>query len=550
MKFSKLACFLLLLFVLIRLPGLALPYHQDEWKTARGVELGASGTSGLYHPPLTQLFFQGAGAVFGADHLRLLPLLFGVLSAALLYQVLKKLADEKTALLGLFLYAFSAANVWASLQLDTDGVILPTFFLLTVLVYWRAQVAVGRSRWWWILATIGALLLGLMVKLSFILVIGVILVDFVWRQWSAGHRRPILYALGGLVGLAALFVAGLLVVRALYPAFSISGMISHALSYVRFGGRGYLQIIVQGLKAVMYLSPLGFAAALWARTDVWRKLRIFWLYIVFGFIFYFILFDFSQGALDKYLLFLIVPLVVISSLVLAPVLARHNSKILRRGIGWGTFLAMALIGLNFVSQNLIPLYPKTAWFGEVLSGRWNVLTPFMGGSGPLGYYISFLFIGVSFILVAGLIVLGWFKPQWRLSLAIVLIITSFAYNAIFIEELLFGKINGSAPAVLRQNLAYLAGSPAAAPVLTYGDVGAFELTTMGKYGGRFYAAPQYEEAHQKLFSQFQGDYLVVNLPPLNPDSFYGRFFANCQIRFEAISNKVSGRIYSCPKPKA
>jgi hypothetical protein len=46
---------------------------------------------------------------------------------------------------------------------------------------------------------------------------------------------------------------------------------------------------------------------------------------------------------------------------------------------------------------------------------------------------------------------------------------------------------------------------------------------LSKYEGRFYAAPQYESVHRELFAGFHGNYLVVDLPRFNPDSFYGKF---------------------------
>jgi hypothetical protein len=121
MKKFKFLLALLVLATALRLGGVNLPYHQDEWKTAHGVELGAKGTTGLYHPPLTQLLYQADGKIFGVNHLRYLPLIFGLLSAALIYLVLKKIADPETGLIGLFLYTTSALAVWGSLQLDTAG---------------------------------------------------------------------------------------------------------------------------------------------------------------------------------------------------------------------------------------------------------------------------------------------------------------------------------------------------------------------------------------------------------------------------------------------
>jgi hypothetical protein len=543
MKKFKFLLALLVLATALRLGGVNLPYHQDEWKTAHGVELGAKGTTGLYHPPLTQLLYQADGKIFGVNHLRYLPLIFGLLSAALIYLVLKKIADPETGLIGLFLYTTSALAVWGSLQLDTDGAILPTFFLLALYCYLEATSGAGRRFGWWSLTAL-VLLLGLLVKLSFILVVGVLACDFIIQSWRAGHRREVAYGALGLGGLGLAFVGGVALVHWLYPAFSIAGMISHAQSFAHLGGRSYGQVLIQTLKFVMFLSPL-LLVAVCPPAPSWRQTRLFWLYLALGFIFYFVIFDFSHGALDKYLIYAVVPVVSIAALYITPLIRQTSQDKLVRAFGIGLVLSLALMALNFLPQQVIPLYPKTSWFSAVAHGHWSILTPFTGGSGPLGFYVSFLFIAVSFGLGLVMAAVAWLRPQWRSQAMVVLIVISLTHNAVFIEELLAGRLNGSAPQVLKLAIGYLATTPTSQKVITHNDIGAFELNSLSKYEGRFYAAPQYESVHRELFAGFHGNYLVVDLPRFNPDSFYGKFFSNCRAPFKATSGHVTATVYSC-----
>jgi hypothetical protein len=83
-------------------------------------------------------------------------------------------------------------------------------------------------------------------------------------------------------------------------------------------------------------------------------------------------------------------------------------------------------------------------------------------------------------------------------------------------------------------------------VITHADAGAYELKGMGKYAGRFYAVPGYEEAHQKSFAKFDGHYLVVDMPHINNDSFYSKFFQTCQIAFATSSGVIAAHVYYCP----
>src|SRR3989344_5000761 len=58
---------LFLLFLALRLPGLHLPYHQDERKAVVGYSSWSSGTP---HPPLTRAIFALDASIFGRDNFR------------------------------------------------------------------------------------------------------------------------------------------------------------------------------------------------------------------------------------------------------------------------------------------------------------------------------------------------------------------------------------------------------------------------------------------------------------------------------------------------
>ena len=205
-----------------------------------------------------------------------------------------------------------------------------------------------------------------------------------------------------------------------------------------------------------------------------------------------------------------------------------------------------LIWVNFWPHEILALYPKTLWFSHVFHGQWLMLNPFTGGSGPLGFYVSFLFIALSFIISLALGIVGFLKKECRKGIAIILIMIGIIYNGVFVEELLFGKINGNAPEVLKATVSFIAKTDSVKKILSYNDIGNRELSMVGKYEGRFYAAPDFEEGHKKKFADFKGQYMVIDIPHLYENGFYGRFFARCKIIFGTSSGKISGRVYDCP----
>ncbi len=540
------ALVLLVAFVAIRLPGLALPYHQDESKIGEIVRSHLVGAlSG--HPPLTELVYRWGGALVGANHLRMIPLFFGTLSAWLLYLIVRRRSGLQAALAALALYTVCMYGAFASLMVDTDGAILPTLFLVAVYAYDRFRDAASSRRYLWFAGVGAALLLGLLTKLSFVLVVGALVVDYLIEMRGRLTRRLLIRAFLAAIGCVVVAILAILSVRFFIPAFDVSQTLAHALYYVRFEGRGYLQVLIQGVKALLYLSPLLLVPLVLMSKDTFAKNRVFFVYLGLGAFFYFVLFDFSHGALDKYLMFTIVPLAAIGGTILAGALKGLTVRSLAGGVILGGVCAAILTALNFLSSSVLPLYPKTDWISAIVAGNWNILFPFTGGDGPIGVYVSFLFLAVGFILSAIFAVAARLMPQARHALLAALIVLGITYNAVFIQELYWGKLNGSAPEVLKESLSYIASNPNITSVITHGEIGAYELRGMGVFSGRFYAVPGYEEGHKALFSKHTGSYLVVNVPLLSPSGFYGKFFATCEVRFATSSGVIEARVYDCAK---
>lgn len=532
-------------FLALRAPGIDLPFHQDEAKIAIIADEQIVGSLAA-HPPLTEILWRWSGQVLDAMDLRLVPLLFSTLSAILLYVVVRRRAGAYAAYLSLILYVVCAYSVLASLMLDIDGAVLPMLFLAVVVTYDRAHEALSaRRRLAWGVLCAAFLVIGLLVKLSFVLVVGALALDI---AWSLRRRlRTVSIRLGLLILLvgSALAAAVIFIADWLSASVDFAATMDHALSYFRFQDRGYFQTTIQGAKALMYLSPLLLAPLIFIRQDDARKTSIFLWYLLVGSVFYFILFDFSTGALDKYLMFSIVPLAAIGGVVCASIFERARKQGLLIGAGIGAVVSLGLFALNFLPHYVVPQYPKDAWLAAIAAMNWNILFPFTGGSGPLGFYLSLLFIIATFTVTAIIALGGRLYERFRVVALASVIVVSIMYNGVMAQELLLGKINGSAPDVLRSALAYMS-SRTEGGVITHADAGNYELRLLGAYSGRFYAVPGYEASHKELFAEHTGRYFVVDMPPLNRHMFYSRFFSTCKEEFVATSGRVQSHVYYCP----
>jgi len=312
---------------------------------------------------------------------------------------------------------------------------------------------------------------------------------------------------------------------------------------VHLSGRNYLQVVIQGLKALFYLSPLLVAPLILISKEVLKKATPLLWYLALGFVFYFILFDFSRGALDKYLMFTIVPLCILSGAVLSQLFASFSLRGQWRSLVVGVALSGVLLALFFASPETVSLYPKTEWFSRVARGDWNMLTAFNGGSGPVGFYVSFLFIACSFLVAGAVALAGRIWKPLLSGAAVVIVCIGIAYTAVFIEEFSFGEVYGSVSEVLDPTIAYLVAASDIKNVNTHNDIGAYELKHIGKYGSHFTAAPQFEGLARAIFPTYQGVFLVIDIPPLY-DGFYRDFFDSCTILFITRSGAITSTVYS------
>jgi hypothetical protein len=300
------------------------------------------------------------------------------------------------------------------------------------------------------------------------------------------------------------------------------------------------------VKAVLYTSPLLILPLLFAYRFELERLKVFVFYIIFGLFFYTILFDFSIGALDRYLQFIVIPLSALSAAVLVR-LFRENGMSARMLV-FGCFLALLVCSFQFLPHWVPPLHPKAEWIGRILSLNWTFLYPFSGGSGPLGFYVSFFFIGITWVVTVGLFVGAYFKLYARTVAIAFLLPLGLMYNGVFAEEYLLGKINGFTPALVTRTVQFIAENPDITKVVVYNDNGGNEVQETGKYEKRLYTSPQFPvEEKVKTMNAFSGHYMVVDVPPVDPKSVYAKYFATCEVIYHETDRAMNATVYDCRK---
>lgn len=554
-----------ILFFALRLPGLHIPYHQDEYKWPQYANPALTEPGAVPHPPLTEFIYRVIGHEVGYNNFRFIPLVFSTINLFLIFYLSKsifgtsdrfdklaagKLEVSKIALWSTFLFAVSFYSVLASLMVDVDGAVMPFFFLILSIGYFELKKRNFQfSIFNFTILLIGAIG-GILIKISGVLPVVALTLDFALiKGFFSDKKRFLKFILLGL-GLAVSVVAVLLLAKLLFPFFPIEKSIDywkHFANSSSFFNRGWLQTFIQFTKALMYLSPLLLLLVVFTDKEIFKKLRPLFFFIFIGLTFYLFAFDFSLGALDRYFEFLIIPLCVISGTVLSR-LKIEDLKL--NNLIWPVLLSLVIFSFQFFNHFVPSHYPKTEWLERVISLKWNFLFPFSGGSGPIGFYVSFAFIGIIWLCSVIFVTFTLKKEKLKNGALVAIFVLGLVYNGAFIEEYLFGLINGNPTRLFKEAKKEIVENSNIRQVLVYNDIGGFEIKQTNKYFRRMYAAPQFESEYQKIFHEFGGHLLFIDIPRIAEGSVYVKYMRDyCNPIFQNNDKYITAQVLKCDPMK-
>jgi hypothetical protein len=334
--------------------------------------------------------------------------------------------------------------------------------------------------------------------------------------------------------------------KVVFPFFNFHYSLVYWEHFAVFKNRGWMQTLIQFVKSLLYLSPFLVLPILFISREIYQKTRPFFLFIGIGLVFYLLVFDFSLGALDRYFQFLIIPLSIIMGVIVDHFI--HDKPTIK--FGWllfGTLLIFAISLSQSLPHLVVPLYPKIEWISRIFSFHWEFLYPFFGGSGPLGFYISFLFIGLMWVFGFVLVCLYFYAKNYRSTIMLLFLILGLVYNGTFIREYLTGAQNGSAPKLVRDSVMYIQNHPSIQKVLVYNDNGGWDVRGIGVYERRMYATPEFEESYKNVLKSFSGHILYINIPKIMTHSVYSQYIDTCQEVYKREDKYIASIIYDCQK---
>jgi hypothetical protein len=534
---------LILVFLGIRIPAVHNSYHQDEYKWVLYAHPEWTPPGTVPHPPLTEFIYTRIGPLFGDNNFRFIPLMFGVVNIVLIFWLARIIfKSRRIAFWAAFLFTISFYSVLASLMVDVDGAVMPFFFLLMAIGYYTWKELNWKPSWWIALIIVGAIG-GFLVKLSALVPVVAFALDFAFEKNVFKYKKEILKFTGYAVLAALAFVVILIGSKLIFPFFNLEYSLKYWEHFLIFENRGWFQTFIQFAKAILYTSPLLIIPAFFIDKGIWKKTRPFFFFIFVGLFFYLFAFDFSIGALDRYFEFLVVPLCIIAGAVYA-----HYIQNVERSKTFGVMLvvSLAIFFIQLLPHFTPPLYPKTEWLQRLVTLKWNFLFPFTGGSGPSGFYVSFLFMALMWLAALVLLVLFFTKRVTRQSLVMSLLVLGIVYNIAFIEEYAYGKINGNTSALIQHASSFIASRPEISNVTVYNDTGGWEIQAMNKYLKRLYIDPKFD-IQEKVANLNKNKfyYMVVEIPYIDPTSVYARYFASCKTIYTERDSAILARVYDC-----
>src|SRR3989338_2642042 len=285
---------LVLLFIITRFLGLNQLYHQDEYRWVSQVYTAEFGEVDSPHPPIMQSTLSLVGKMFGYDNLRVVPFVFGILNLLLIYAVsLKITGNRKIAYLSSGLYVISVYGLIANLMIDIDGAVVPFFVLLSYYFYIRT-IKDGDKKF--ILQLTAVIIAGLLTKLSFVIFVGALAVEYLWALYDKGKFAHEIKRAGLILGVSGVFIAGLYLLYGKTDPRFVEYFTNFKI--FNFASRAYFELFLRMFKFFIWLSPLLFLPVVYGlfRKDLFIKYRIWYIYTLFNFLFYV---DNSAGSYHK-----------------------------------------------------------------------------------------------------------------------------------------------------------------------------------------------------------------------------------------------------------
>ncbi len=437
---------LLLIFSLIHLFGINNPILDDEtnyveWIENPGPLITPNPFSIHPHPPLGGWIFFAAGKFFGMHtwSFRLVPMILWSINLILLYLICSRLYNKKVGLIATALMGISYYSTLMSLQIDIEGSILVTSYLLMTIFY--LQAIKTKEKKYFLLTGI-SFGIALLTKTNSILFVFILLFHyfivsfsiteiFAINFWKKYVYESILITIPGIIIFSSLFLLSKEIFVSIF-SYSSSTIAPN--------------ISILAISMLLFWATPLFLSLSFLQSIKFEKDDLLWTLwiIIYSGVFIFLIagrpgsHDISGGIADysRYFMNLIIPMCVLSSKFIYNLNWSKEKKI------WtliGTIVSLILMFIvNAQTTNLIPR-EFNSYLQEITTGNFNFFFSFFTSSGNL------LLVNMGIIILSlGIVSLATFfylitkKKNLRVAsiFLIILLSVGFAQNIFLTAEYL------------------------------------------------------------------------------------------------------------------
>jgi 4-amino-4-deoxy-L-arabinose transferase-like glycosyltransferase len=284
---------ILVMALLLRLPNLGANFSGDEidlvgpakhflltGQTYQQLDCNGTPYFNVSHPPFRIVFYSLWASLFGISNvaMRMVPLLFGLLTIVLTYLLGKELYSEKVGLISAFLMAFSRYHLYASEIVTNDNTLFIFLFEMTMFLF---VLYAKRDEWKYAISATIFVILSLTAKLTFILLIPAM---YVFATNKKGFKKN--------VRLVTLFVLIFVVMSVIFiGAFN-------ALTVTGAGGIDLSQKLFYFATITWQLTPF---LAIMVALSLWsvKKTKTFW-FLTTWVVLPFVMFMAGSGDAQRY----------------------------------------------------------------------------------------------------------------------------------------------------------------------------------------------------------------------------------------------------------
>ena len=429
------------LFLLLRIPALNQEVYGDELYNyyyayssyTPHVSFDPTAYSSFF---MSIIFYRLAFTIYPSIiSLRLVSMLFGLGILLLGMKTLDSFFNRRAAMIFGIIYSLVPWAVFTSVLLDNDGTI--TTFMFMVLIYFTLKFfhkdnlikdgPVGKTgnRHLIIIGIVsGAMILLKYALFSSIIVFYILMLAYyLWYVKRMAFRKAAykiyVYCVSTVISTIVLLSLYALLLGPTAVSFLVKHYADIPHNNFTFGGISFtfilevilLLMMISPIVIVFFLKLLDSAKGIVRREGIAGHEGIIRRnntyikdnyikdnYIVLISIFYILelsalLYAYNFASMNRYAAFLIVPITLLSAIYLSRFL--DNKRIWVMAV-CSFLLSGVYFLIDLLPHRILDFYPKAAWISSVLHLRWNFFVPINGASGPIGFYISFLSIALSF----------------------------------------------------------------------------------------------------------------------------------------------------------